>query len=203
MVQLEYYGIDGDGGSVNGGKLSYENRVYEDILFRANCDVAGYDKATNQDGIAIASLIGVGYQLLPGLVAEINFEANQNQLFPEDYRFGFFISYSAGYTTDGGLQRNQIGNQGRPWPWAPAGFGPASWGTTPAVWTPRPSLPSSGWAAPAIAAADKTRAAAREREQADAGGDRFRDDPPTIASGVGPVESQEIIATVASRREAP
>jgi hypothetical protein len=203
MVQLEYYGIDSAGGSVNGGKLTYENRVYENILFRANCDIAGYDKATNQDGIAIGSLIGVGYMLLPGLVAEVNFEANRNQLFPEDFRFGFFISYSAGYTTDGGVQRTEVGNQGRPWPWAPAGFGPASWGATPAVWRSYPSLPASGWAAPALASADATRAAARAKEQAEAGGGRSGDDPPTVAASLGPVASQEIVATVASRRGAP
>jgi hypothetical protein len=207
MVQLEYYGIDSAGGSVNGGKLSYENRVYENILFRANCDVAGYDKATNQDGISIASLIGVGYMLLPGLVAEVNFEANRNQLFPEDFRFGFFVSYSAGYTTDGGLRRNEIGNQGRPWPWAPAGFGPASWGTTPgttpAVWRPDPALPASGWAAPGLAAADATRASARAREQADHDGDRVGGGPPAVPTSLGPVESEEVVATVASRRGTP
>jgi hypothetical protein len=141
--------------------------------------------------------------LLPGLVAEVNFEANRNQLFPEDFRFGFFISYSAGYTTDGGVQRTEVGNQGRPWPWAPAGFGPASWGATPAVWRSYPSLPASGWAAPALASADATRAAARAKEQAEAGGGRSGDDPPTVAASLGPVASQEIVATVASRRGAP
>src|SRR5262245_27344695 len=203
MVQAEYYGIDSAGGSVNGGRLSYENRVYENILFRTNFDIAGYDKATNQDGIAIASLIGVGYMLLPGLVAEVNFEANRNQLFDQDFRFGFFVSYSAGYTTDGGFRQNQVGNQGRPWPWAPAGFGPASWGTTPAVWRSDPVLPASGWAAPAMAAADATRAAARAREQADRDGARPGGDSQAVPASLGPVESEEIVATVASRRGAP
>src|SRR5690606_3588672 len=37
IVRLEYYGIDGVGGSVNGGRIYYENRYYEQILFRAKC----------------------------------------------------------------------------------------------------------------------------------------------------------------------
>ena len=91
---------------------------------------------------------------LPGLVGEVSFEANRNQFYPEDFRFGFVISYSAGYTTNGGIRRDAIGNQGRPWPWAPAQFGPASWGTAPPTWSANPSLPSSGWAASTFAAAE-------------------------------------------------
>jgi len=171
MVRLEYYGIDSGGGSVNGGRFTYENRVYEDVFFRANCDVAYYDKATNQSGTAIASLIGVGYELLPGLVAEVDFEANRNQLFPEDYRFGFFITYAADYGTTGGLHQTEVGNQGRPWPWAPTAFGPASWGASPARWSRDPGLPSGGWAAPAFAAASATRDA-RKGDGAASGADR-------------------------------
>ena len=151
MVRGEYYGIDSGGGSVNGGKVSYENRVYENILFRAMCDVGYYDKATNQSGVAVASLIGLGYMFLPGLVGEVNFEANKNQFYPEDFRFGFFVTYSAGYSTRGGVHRDSVGNQWRPWPWAPAQFGPASWGPTPATWSANPSLPASGWAATTFA----------------------------------------------------
>lgn len=154
MVQLQYYGIDSGGGSVNGGRASYENRVYEDILFRVMCDVGYYDKATNQSGVAIASRIGVGYMFLPGLVGEVNFEANRNQFFPEDFRFGFFITYGGGYRADGdGVRRDTVGNQGRPWPWGPTRFGPTSWGVTPATWSARSSLPASGWAQQAFAAA--------------------------------------------------
>jgi hypothetical protein len=161
MVQLEYYGIDNGGGAVNGGRLQYENRVYENILFRANLDVAYYEKVTNQQGTAIASLIGVGYMLLSGLVAEVNFEANRNQLLDEDYRFGFFITYSADYSVDDGVHRSVVGNQGRPWPWAPAEFGPASWGATPATWSAHPGMPRGGWATPAFAAAAARRAKAK------------------------------------------
>lgn len=153
VVRIEYYGIDSGGGSVNGGKLAYENRVYENILFRAMCNVGYSEKSTNQSDTAVASLIGIGYMFLPGLVGEVNFEANRNQFFPEDFRFGFVVSYSAGYTTRDGVHRDSVGNQGRPWPWAPAQFGPASWGATPATWSPNPSLPASGWAAASFAAA--------------------------------------------------
>lgn len=150
-VRFEYYGIDSGGGTVNGARAFYENRVYERVLFRAKCDVAYYEKATNQDGTAVGSLLGLGYELLPGLVAEINFEGNRNQFYPEDFRFGFFISYKAGYTTDP-VQRSYVGNQGRPWPWGPAQFGPASWGPGKATWSADPGLPASGWAANTVAA---------------------------------------------------
>ena len=170
MVRGEYYGIDSGGGSVNGGKLSYENRVYENILFRAMCDVGFYEKSTHQSGTAIASLIGVGYMFLPGLVGEVNFEANRNQFYPEDFRFGFFISYAAGYATSGGLHRDSVGNQGRPWPWAPAQFGPASWGAAPATWSNNPTLPASGWAAATFASAAAVEQTAPAADGA-AGGD--------------------------------
>jgi hypothetical protein len=147
MVQVEYYGIDSGGGSVNGGRVSYENRVYENILFRAKCDVGYYDKASNQSGTAVASLIGLGYQFLPGLVAEVNFEGNKNQFYPEDFRFGFFITYGAVYSKTAGsaVQRTYV-DEGRPWVWAPPQFGPAAWGPGSANWTANPGLPASGWA---------------------------------------------------------
>jgi hypothetical protein len=172
MVQLQYYGIDSAGGNVNGGRASYENRVYENILFRAMCDVAYYAKATNQSGVAIASRIGLGYMFLPGLIGEVNFEANRNQFFPEDFRFGFFITYGGGYRVDGnGVRRDSVGNQGRPWPWGPAGFGPASWGATPAKWTARSSLPASGWAQSAFAEAALREASAAEDAASKEAGD--------------------------------
>lgn len=185
IVRLEYYGIDGVGGSVNGGRIYYENRYYEQILFRAKCDVAYYDKSTNQDGTAIGSLIGVGYEVARGLVAEVNFEANRNQLFPEDYRFGFFVTYSAGYTTQPDLRRDYVGNDWRPWPWAPAQTGPASWGPRPARWSRNPGLPASGWAAPTFAAVAAAREAEKERQAAgasDAAEDAPGSDPASRAA---------------------
>jgi hypothetical protein len=160
-VRLEYYGVDSDGGSVNGGKLAYENRVYENILFRLSCNAGYYDKATNQSGTAVASRIGLGYMFLPGLVGEVNFEANRNQLFPEDFRFGFFITYSGAYSRQSGLQRDAARAQERPWPWGPKQFGPASWSARPATWSADPSLPAHGWAAATFAAT----AAQNERHQ--------------------------------------
>jgi hypothetical protein len=155
-VRTEYYGIDSGGGTVNGVRAYYENRVYERVLFRAKADVAYYEKATNQSDTVLASLIGLGYMLLPGLVAEVNFEANRNQLFPEDFRFGFFITYNARYQTDDGLrdvQRSVAPEPRRPWPWGLAQFGPASWGTTPATWSGDPALPAAGGANQAYASA--------------------------------------------------
>lgn len=152
MVRVEYYGIDSGGGSVNGGRVSYENRVYENILFRAKCDVGYYDKASNQSGTAVASLIGLGYQFLPGLVAEVNFEGNKNQFYPEDFRFGFFITYGAVYSKTAGspVQRTYV-DEGRPWVWSPRQFGPAAWGPGSANWTANPGLPASGWASTTFA----------------------------------------------------
>ena len=148
MVRVEYYGIDSGGGSVNGGRASYENRVYENILFHATCDVGYYDKASNQSGTAVASLIGLGYQFLPGLVGEVNFEANKNQFFPEDFRFGFFITYAAVYSkTAGSAVQRTYAADGRPWVWGAPQFGPAAWGPGSANWTAQPGLPASGWAA--------------------------------------------------------
>jgi len=170
VVSAGYYGYDSGGGTVNGGKLAYENRVYENVLFRIMCNVGYYDKVTNQSGTAVASLIGLGYMFLPGLVGEVNFEANHNQFFPEDFRFGFFLTYSAGYSTSGGVHRDTVGNQGRPWPWGPNQFGPASWGATPATWSSNSSLPGGGWAASTFAAAETAHANADAAGASDAAG---------------------------------
>jgi hypothetical protein len=93
VVRLEYYVVDGQGGTVNGGKVYYESSVYERLLFRTKLDVTGYEKENNQQDTAISGLLGVGYMVLPGFVWELNFEANHNDRFDEDFRFGFLINY--------------------------------------------------------------------------------------------------------------
>ena len=93
VVRLEYYLVDGKSGTVNGGKVYYESRVYEQLVFRTKLDITGYEKENNQQDTAISSLLGVGYVVLPGFVWELNFEANHNDRFEEDFRFGFLISY--------------------------------------------------------------------------------------------------------------
>ncbi len=148
-VQVKYYGADSAGGNVNGVHGSYENRVYDRLMFRANADIAVYDLSSNQSGTAVASLIGVDFIILPGLVAELNFEANRNLLFPEDLRFGFFITYNARYRTEQtpaglGVQRNPTAaDQRRPWPWGLPEFGPASWNPSPGYGGN--ASPSNGW----------------------------------------------------------
>jgi len=163
MVRGEYFGIDGIGGSVNGGRVTYENRVYEDIVFRANLDMAWYEKSTNQDGLAVASLVGVGYMIAPGLIAEVDFIANSNQFLPQDYRGALQVTWVTDVAIDrNGVRQTATGNQGRPWPWGPAQFGPASWGESPSTWSASPGLPAgSGWAVASFAAADASRAAAK------------------------------------------
>lgn len=163
MVRGEYYGIDGIGGSVNGGRVTYENRVYQDIVFRANLDMAWYEKSTNQDGLGIASLLGVGYMFLPGVIGEVDFIANSNQFMPQDFRGALQVTWVTDYAIDrNGVQKTATGNQGRPWPWAPTQFGPASWGESPASWSANPGMPGgSGWATASFAAADASRAAAK------------------------------------------
>jgi hypothetical protein len=93
IVKVEYYVINGDGGSVNGGKVYYESRVYERLVFRTKLDLTGYEKENHESGVAVGSLLGLGYMVLPGLFCELNLEANHNDRLDEDFRFGFFINY--------------------------------------------------------------------------------------------------------------
>jgi hypothetical protein len=93
-VGLDYYVIDSGGGNVNGGSASYQNQVYERITFLVKFGVASYDKRSNQDGTAISSFTGLTYDFLPELSCQVNFEANHNERFNEDFRFGFLISYN-------------------------------------------------------------------------------------------------------------
>jgi hypothetical protein len=38
--------------------------------------------------------MGLGFVILPGLVCEVYLEANHNNRFDEDFRFGFAIDYN-------------------------------------------------------------------------------------------------------------
>jgi hypothetical protein len=100
VVRLEYYLIDGASGNVNGGKFYYESRAYDRILFRTKVDVAYYEKSSNERDTAVTSLLGLGYAFTRDLVAELDFEANSNKRFNEDFRFGFLITYKVRQRTD-------------------------------------------------------------------------------------------------------
>ena len=93
-VLLAYYLADSSGGNVNGVSLYYENRVYERIVFRFRADVAYYEKESNQSSWPVHTLTGVGYEILPGLVGQLLFEANRNAFFNSDLRFGFTLTYN-------------------------------------------------------------------------------------------------------------
>ncbi len=99
-VRLEYYVADSGGGNVNGVDASYQNQVYQRIVFRTMLGVAYYDKRNNTSDVPVSSLVGLGYVLLPGLIGELNFEANRNNRFAEDFRFGFAISYNFQHRMD-------------------------------------------------------------------------------------------------------
>lgn len=94
VLRLEYYVIDSEGGNVNGGKAYYESRVYERLVFHTKLDITHYDKASHQEDVAVHGFLGLGYLVLPGLFWELDFEANHNDRFDEEFRFGFLISYN-------------------------------------------------------------------------------------------------------------
>lgn len=100
VVRVEYYVIDSGGGNVNGGKAYYESRVYQRIVFRTKIDVTYYEKESNERDTAVNGLLGLGYVLAPGLIAELDFEGNRNRRFNEDFRFGFLITYNFRYRTE-------------------------------------------------------------------------------------------------------
>ncbi len=100
LVGVEYYVADSSGGNLNGGRAYYVNRVYDRIQFRTKIDVAYYRKESNQNDTAVASLLGLGYVFVPGLFCEVYMEANRNQRFNEDFRFGFAVTYNGRYRTD-------------------------------------------------------------------------------------------------------
>jgi hypothetical protein len=93
VVRLEYYVIKTEDDTANGGKAYYESRVYERLAFRTKLDVTRYEKVTNATGTAVSGLLGVGYELCRGFEWELNFEANHNERFDQEFRFGFLLSY--------------------------------------------------------------------------------------------------------------
>lgn len=100
LVRVEYYLVNSDGGNVNGGRAAYESRVYDRILFRTKADVTYYQKEYNYNNTAVSTLLGLGYDLAPGLFCEVYMEANRNQRFNDEFRFGFHVSYNFRYRTD-------------------------------------------------------------------------------------------------------
>lgn len=92
-VRLEYYVADSRGGTLNGGRLYYDNRVYDRIHFRTKVDVAYYEKITNENDVAVATLLGIGYDVLPGLYCETYLEGNHNERFDADMRLGLYFVY--------------------------------------------------------------------------------------------------------------
>jgi len=102
VVRLEYYIADSGGGQVNGGRLYYESSVYQRIVFRSGAALAYYEKASHENDFAVSGLLGLGYAILPGLVCEIGMEANSNQRFDQDFRFGFWLTYNQRYLTGRG-----------------------------------------------------------------------------------------------------
>lgn len=93
VVRLEYYVVDSAGGNLNGGRFSYENRVYRRILFRTKVDVGYYEKDNNLYDTPVSTLLGLGYNWAPGVFGELYMEANRNERLNEDFRFGFLITY--------------------------------------------------------------------------------------------------------------
>jgi hypothetical protein len=100
VVRAEYYVFDSNGGNVNGGRISYQNKVYDRILFHTKIDVGSYNKITNEHDTAVTGLLGLGYLVLPGFVWEVDFEGNRNKRFDYDYRFDFLITYHFDYRSN-------------------------------------------------------------------------------------------------------
>lgn len=94
VVRIEYYGAGSGGGQVNGGRARYESQVYERIVFFVGGGGAHYEKVNNRNDFALHTMTGLGYAVAPGLVCEVNFEANSNQRFRDEYRVGLWLSYN-------------------------------------------------------------------------------------------------------------
>ena len=88
----------------------YQNDVYERLSFRVKFGFDYYEKISNETDTAISSLVGLGYDILPNLFCEVNIEANSNQRFDEDVRFGFQVAYNF---HSGGAGRQRVAPLGQ------------------------------------------------------------------------------------------
>lgn len=109
-VGLEYVMINGDQENLQGARAQYQNDVYERLSFRVNFGFDYYEKISNEKDTAISSLVGLGYDILPNLFCEVNIEANSNQRFDEDVRFGFQLAYNF---HSGGAGRQRVAPLGQ------------------------------------------------------------------------------------------
>jgi hypothetical protein len=87
-VRLEYYVADSRGGTLNGGRLYYDNWVYDRIHFRTKIDVAYYEKITNVMTLSRRSSVSAD---APGSTARL-IRGNHNER-DADMRFGLYLVY--------------------------------------------------------------------------------------------------------------
>lgn len=107
FVRLEYYVLQTEDDSANGARGYYENRVYDRLAFRTKLDVAYYEKVNNQKDTAVSSFVGLAYEVRQGLEWEVNAEANHNERFEREFRFGFLIRYGFQHGLTGRREKEQ------------------------------------------------------------------------------------------------
>ncbi len=110
-VRVEYYSLEGSLGHVDGGRFLYDNFVYERIVLRTKVDIAAYSKRSNRSATAVGTRVGLGYELAPGLLAEISLEGNRNARFADDLRVGFYVSYDFRYRKGAPLEHGDAMQQ--------------------------------------------------------------------------------------------
>jgi hypothetical protein len=97
LVRAEVAITDSRGGNLYAIRGYYENRVYQRVLFRTKIEVAGFDKVTNETDTVVSGRMGVGYEFVPGLLVEVNFEGNRSPRFDQEFRLGLLVTYTAQY----------------------------------------------------------------------------------------------------------
>ncbi|MCX8071180.1 MAG: hypothetical protein N3C12_01830 [Candidatus Binatia bacterium] len=97
VVRAEFAVTDSRGGSLAALRAYYENRVYQKILFRTKIEIARFDKRTHEQDTVVSGRLGVGYELSPGLLMEVNFEGNRSPRFDREFRLGLFLTYNLRY----------------------------------------------------------------------------------------------------------